>query len=64
MEWTSGSIKMYRDSVLVWTMTDKEAIPKVSHHLCIQLDAFKPTMTGVVHMYVDWVKIYRYTGNN
>ncbi len=59
MEWSPTAIKMYRDDALVWTMTDTNAIPDVYHHLCIQLDAFKSTMTGVVHMYVDWVKIYQ-----
>ena len=64
MEWTSGSIKIYRDSILVWTLIEKAAIPKVPHHLCIQLDAFKSTMTGIVHMDVDWVKIYRLDSND
>ncbi len=59
MEWSPSAIKMYRDDVLVWTLTDTNAIPDVYHHLCIQLDAFKDTMTGTVHMYVDWVKIYQ-----
>jgi Glycosyl hydrolases family 16 len=58
MEWTSDYIKIYRDSSLVWTLTDKNAIPKVNHHLCIQLDAFKPIVSKPVHMFVDWVKIY------
>lgn len=59
MEWEKGYIKMYRDSVLVWTLSDSLAIPDVPHHLCIQLDAFKTSMTGQVKMYVDWVKIYQ-----
>ena len=59
MEWTSDYIMIYRDSSLVWTLTDKNAIPKVNHHLCIQLDAFKPTISKPIHMFVDWVKIYR-----
>jgi beta-glucanase (GH16 family) len=58
MEWTSDYIKIYRDSSLVWTLTDKNAIPRVNHHLCIQLDAFKPSISKPVHMFVDWVKIY------
>jgi hypothetical protein len=59
MEWSASAIKIYRDNVLVWTLTDTVAIPDVAHHLCIQLDAFKTSMTGTVHMYVDWVKIYQ-----
>jgi len=58
MEWTSDYIKIYRDSSLVWTLTDRNAIPRVNHHLCIQLDAFKPLISKPVHMFVDWVKIY------
>ncbi|MDP4289612.1 MAG: glycoside hydrolase family 16 protein [Bacteroidota bacterium] len=59
MEWEADAIRMYRDSTLVWTLTDVNAIPHVPHHLCIQLDAFKKNMTGTVRMYVDWVKIYQ-----
>jgi hypothetical protein len=58
MEWTSDYIKIYRDSSRVWTLTDKNAIPLVNQHLCIQLDAFKPLVFKPVHKFVDWVKIY------
>ena len=59
MEWEEKELRMYRDGELVWTLTDENAIPDVPHHLCIQLDAFKKNMIGVVRMYVDWVKIYQ-----
>jgi len=59
MEWTYNAIKIYRDGKLVYTLSGTNAIPDVPHHLCIQLDAFKTEMTGVVKMYVDWVKIYQ-----
>lgn len=59
MEWSKDAIRIYRDGKLVYELTDTEAIPKVPHHLCIQLDAFKKAMTGTVKMYVDWVKIYQ-----
>ncbi|MDR1585285.1 MAG: family 16 glycosylhydrolase [Prevotellaceae bacterium] len=59
MEWEAEWIKIYVDGELQWTLTDKNAIPDVPHHLCIQLDAFKKTMTGSTRMQVDWVKIYR-----
>jgi len=59
MEWTADKLRIYRDNALVWTLTDQNAIPDVAHHLCIQLDAFKTSMTGTVRMYVDWVKIYQ-----
>lgn len=58
MVWTKDSMDIYRDGQMVYKLTDTNAIPKVAHHLCIQLDAFKPTMTGTVRMFVDWVKIY------
>jgi Glycosyl hydrolases family 16 len=59
MEWSPDKLVILRDSVLVYTLLYKAAIAKVPHHLCIQLDAIKPIMTGTTHMYVDWVKIYR-----
>ena len=59
MEWTQDAIRIYRDGNLVYKLTDTNAIAKVPHHLCIQLDAFKTSMTGMVKMYVDWVKIYQ-----
>lgn len=59
MEWSPDKLVILRDSVVVYTLLDKAAIAKVPHHLCIQLDAIKPVMTGTTHMYVDWVKIYR-----
>lgn len=59
MEWNASAVKIYDDDVLVWTLTDKKAIPDVPHHLCIQLDAFKKTMADKVSMYIDWVKIYK-----
>jgi hypothetical protein len=58
-EWLPSAIRIFRDGELVYTESRKEVIPKVDHHLCIQLDAFKTTMGEPVHMYVDWVKIYR-----
>jgi hypothetical protein len=58
MEWTSDYIKIYRDSSLVWALTDRNAIPRVNHHLCIQLDGFGPSINKPVHMFVDWVRIY------
>jgi len=59
MEWDPNYISIYRDGKLVWTVEDKEAIPDVLHHVCIQLDAAEPAMEGVVKMYVDWIKIYQ-----
>jgi beta-glucanase (GH16 family) len=59
-EWTSKSLKFYLDGQLTWTVTDANAIPKVPHHICIQLDA---SQTGTLYqptkMYIDWVKIYQ-----
>ena len=59
MEWEPDAIRMYRDGVLAWTVTDRNAIPDVAHHMSIQLDAFKKWMSGTVRLQVDWVKIYR-----
>jgi beta-glucanase (GH16 family) len=59
MEWEPTAIRMYRDGTLVWTLTDTAAIPDVAHHMAIQLDAFKTSMTGSVRLQVDWIKIYK-----
>jgi hypothetical protein len=59
MEWEPTAIRIYRDGVLAWTVTDVNAIPDVAHHLSIQLDAFKQSMTGTVRLQVDWVRIYK-----
>jgi beta-glucanase (GH16 family) len=60
MDWTATAIKIYRDDALVWTVTDPAAIADVPHHICIQLDAMATrTLTQPVHMYVDYVRIYR-----
>lgn len=59
MEWFSNALHIYRDGELVYKVTDKNVIPQVPHHICLQLDAFKKEMTGKVKMYVDWVKIYK-----
>ena len=60
MDWSPSAIKVFRDGVLVWTVTDRKAIPHVAHHLCIQLDAFaNRRLASPVRMYVDYVRIYR-----
>jgi hypothetical protein len=59
MEWEPSAIRIYRDGLLVWTVTDANAIPDVPHHLAIQLDAFKQLMTGTVRLLVDWIWIYQ-----
>ena len=58
MEWDAAAIRIYRDGVLVWTLTDAAAIPDVAHHLTIQLDAFKKSMSGSVRLEVGYVRIY------
>jgi beta-glucanase (GH16 family) len=59
MDWDPNAIRIYRDGVLVWTLTDTAAIPDVAHHLCIQLDAMVAgNLTTPVRMYVDYVRIY------
>ncbi len=59
MEWTPSSIKIFRDGAHVWTLSDTAAIPDVAHHMAIQLDAFKKSMSGTVKLQVDWIKIYK-----
>ncbi len=59
MEWTPSSIRIIRDGTVVWTVTNAAVIPDVAHHLSIQLDAFKSSMSGSVRLQVDWVKIYK-----
>lgn len=59
MIWKADAIRIYVDDKLKWKLSDPDAIVDKPHHLCIQLDAFKPTMTGISRMYVDWVKIYQ-----
>jgi beta-glucanase (GH16 family) len=61
MEWTPEYIRIYRDGQKVYELTDLAAIPRVSHHICIQLDASKNgQLLPETKMYVDWVKIYKY----
>jgi len=60
MDWRPTSLKIFRDGVLVWTISDPVVIPDVMHHLTIQLDArAHRTLTGPVRMYVDYVRITR-----
>ncbi|MDX6676098.1 MAG: hypothetical protein QOE31_150 [Solirubrobacteraceae bacterium] len=59
MEWEPSAIRMYRDGVRVWTVSDAYAIPDVAHHLDLQLDAYKNWMSGSVRMQFDYVRIYK-----
>jgi hypothetical protein len=60
MDWSHNAIKIYRDGRLVWTLTHARAIPDVPHHLTIQLDAVTGgALAHPVHMYVDYVRIYK-----
>ena len=58
MEWDPYAIRIFRNGSLVWTLTDRNAIPDVAHHLCIQLDAFGTYISGPVRLQVDNVRIY------
>ena len=35
MEWEPSVIRIYRDGILAWMVTDRTAIPDVAHHLSI-----------------------------
>ncbi len=58
MEWEANALRIFRNGELVYTVTDPETIPDVAHRLGVQLDAGKPTMTGVVRQYVDYLRVY------
>jgi beta-glucanase (GH16 family) len=60
MDWRANAIRIYRDGRLVWTVTDRRAIPDVTHHLTIQLDAMRERdLRRPVRMYVDYVRVWR-----
>jgi hypothetical protein len=60
MDWTPDRLDILRDGALVWSLTDKPAIPDILHHICIQLDPRShTTLTKPVRMFVDYVRIYR-----
>lgn len=71
MQWSPTYIKMFRDGLLVQTtygegptpldaITNVQHIPDVAHHVSVQLDALaNRTLAQPVHMYVDYVKVYK-----
>jgi beta-glucanase (GH16 family) len=60
MDWRANAIRIYRDGKLVWTVTNRRAIPDGTHHLTVQLDAMRDgTRQGPVRMYVDYVRVWR-----
>jgi hypothetical protein len=60
MEWTPDYIKIWRDGLLVWTLTEKIVIPDWSHHVCFQIDALvNANPGGSRQFFVDWIKIYK-----
>lgn len=62
MDWTASAIKIYRDGVLIGTLTDAAKIPDVYHHAVTQLDAFNTRpIPSVVHEYVDYLRVYNAT---
>lgn len=59
MEWAENRIDIWRDGALVWSMTDKAAIPTWPHHACLQLDALANRDPGKpIRVYYDHVRIY------
>ena len=62
LEWLKDKLRLYRNNVLVWTLTSPAAaIPDNPHKICIQLDAYAHQMNAnsTVRMFVDWVKIHK-----
>lgn len=70
MEWTPEGITIIREgpgganAVDRWTLaeTSEDLIPDVPHHVTIQLDAWKQSMSSVVRMEVDYIEVYKYCG--
>jgi hypothetical protein len=58
MDWTPSRLSFYLDGALDGEVTDAAVISDAAQHLCIQLDATQPTMTGTVRMQVDDVRVY------
>lgn len=53
------AINIYRDGVLVWSVTDPAKMPIGDEHMTVQLDAFaRRTLPGPLKMQVDWVRVY------
>jgi beta-glucanase (GH16 family) len=60
MLWAQDRITIYRDGRAVWTLRDQAAIPRVAHHVCVQLDLMRSrTLNRPVRMYVDYVRIWQ-----
>ena len=64
VEWDPRQLTIYRDGVAVWRSTDRDAIARVPHRLCIQLDATSDgSLSAPVHLYVDFARIWRMPGS-
>lgn len=61
LEWEAGEARTYVDGTLTGTMTNLDSIPDKVHAPCIQLDAFKTSISGICTMQVDYIKYYRDT---
>jgi len=60
LEWQPRRLTLYRDGSRVWTLTNADAVPRVPHHVCVQLDATSDgPLAGPVRMYVDYVRVWR-----
>lgn len=70
MEWRPDGITITREgpgyagSFERWVQpeTDEDWIPDVAHHLTIQLDAWKYSISAPVRMEVDFAEVYQYCG--
>jgi endo-1,3-1,4-beta-glycanase ExoK len=60
VDWTAEELRIYRDNRLVWTITDKKAIPSVPHYFVIQSGPNNESLPAGarIDFCVDWVKIY------
>ena len=58
LEWEPDALRLYRDGMLVWTLTDPAAIARSPHHLTMQLDPRRAAaLPAAVSTYVDYVRI-------
>ena len=59
MEVAANYLSIWRDGVLIQTLTDPSHWAHVPHHVCIQLDAFSNNpLAGPVRQFVDYVKVW------
>jgi hypothetical protein len=59
MEWTPSAMRIHRDGTLIRTITDASRTPDARHHVAMQLEAVKNSMSSTARMYVEYIRIFR-----